>query len=290
MNYVLIPCFSRPEMLHWCCEQIKKADGAKDFHYVFKMDYGYQSDLHTIIDRFPFSCERIKTIRHKWQDTKQSFNVLDGYEFCAKRTDEFVFMIEEDIMISNDFFTWHEAVHNSVHNLFCSIAVNNPNRLVIRLQPELNEFYTTTNDYCSLGVCYRKEVLLQQVMPFCMPAYFSRCVQFVLEHFPDSSLHSSFSEQDGLIRRIQERLGPRMPIAYPYIPRAYHAGFYGKNRRKPIYSPTLDSRINLVGSIIFDDQQMQIHAMNEAFYHDSKPVRLQLPEWNLPLQLEETFS
>lgn len=281
MNTVLIPCFNRPEFLHYVIEQIKKADRADQYHYIFRPDVGFDKEILTVIKNFPFSYEVTPTGLNRYNQrrrslSKQSYNVLSGYALAASKSTGLVFMIEEDIMIGKDFFSFHESVH-SQHKLFVSLAVRNINRSV-ETSGEVDEYYLSTGDYCSLGVCFQKEVILQHILPHMTDSYFKDPVGYVTVHFPDSSIGRHFAEQDGLIRRIQMYSG--LPTCYPFIPRAYHSGYYGYNRKRGI-SGTLAQKIDRIGKVIFSPEAMRKEAMHPEFYNDSIPQRLVLPEWSV---------
>ena len=85
-------------------------------------------------------------------------------------------------------------------------------------------------------------------------------------------------EQDGLIRRIQEEQGQRRPIAYPFRPRAFHAGYFGYPRRGAI-NGALSQRIREVGSIIYNVEATGSATARPEFSADSVPVPLETPPW-----------
>ena len=95
--------------------------------------------------------------------------------------------------------------------------------------------------------------------------------------FPNNTFGEAFAEQDGLIRRIQQKEANSggMQIAFPHVPKAFHAGFYGKNRGQRI-SGTLEERTNKIRSIIFDDEMMRtVNKGSVHLYEDSIPVNLE---------------
>lgn len=280
MNHCLIPAYFRPEMLHFVLKQIEKAEGAEKLHYVFNVDFGFNHTILSVIRHFPFSHEiRIQKRFEGHKDAKQSFNLLDGYLYCAARTDKLVYMIEDDIMISNDFFKFHEQAQQFPN--FCTIGVKNPNRKIYEMEVSNIDIYKTNNDYCSLGVCFDKDVINKHIAPHINKEYFNNPYKYVENHFPKSGISGSYCEQDGLIRRIQMQLD--LPIIYPVVPRAFHAGFYGKNRKKYI-SGSFEQRKKYVEKIIFDDEQMRLNAMIPEYYEDSRPCNLTIEHWeNLKL-------
>lgn len=271
MNKVVIPCFNRPEFLFWCLEKIKIAEKAAENKYIFCLDYGYDTDNVKIINEFPFSKEIVRRNRHLPLNTKQSRNVLEGLRYAAETSiNDIIYLIEDDVMIANDYFIWHEKVHAS--NVFCAIASKNINRHLNKGSNRLSDYYLSNGDYCGIGTSFKAGVIEKHIVPHINDSYYSDCIKYVIQHWPDSTIGAHYSEQDGLIRRIQSESG--LPTAYPFVPRAYHAGFYGKGRDKKMYIANLPKRIKAIGEIIFDKTNMAKFALNEYFYFDSEPVSL----------------
>lgn len=243
--------------------------------YIFKVDHGYDEAVLRVIQQFPFDHAVVKTQKSKYSETKQSYNVLSGYEIAAEISTRYVFMIEEDILIATDFFEWHIAIQKKEPQIFCSLSTRNHNRRDI---PEgyLDSYYLSTDDYCSLGVCFHRNVLKNYVLPHANHSYYTAPITYCKRNFPESKFGLGFSEQDGMIRRIQEVQGRKMPTAYPHFPRSYHCGFYGKNRKQKFFVKNLASRIEAIGNIIYDEKKMAEHALNEYFIFDSKPENLDI--------------
>lgn len=278
-DVVLIPAWKRPEFLVHCLLNIKRADGAENLHYIFRFDDGHSPDLYEAIKMadFTFSHEITQTPRTKYRVAKQSFSLLSGYHVAAQKSLRLVYMIEEDVMVATDFFTWHRAIHEKHPRIFCSIAVANPNRNV-REHGELEDYYRTTLDYCSLGVCFSKDMLLRHVLPEATERYYANPIGECQKRFPGCPIGAAFAEQDGLIRRTQWRLGMEHPIIYPYRARAYHAGLYGKNRGAGPPG-TLQKRLEYVSGVIYSDEAMRTFAKHPEWYEDSKPINLSTPPW-----------
>lgn len=290
MNVVLIPCFNRPEFLSHCLENIQKADGADELYYIFRLDHGFDRANIDVIKSFALQHQVTYTPRTGYTAGKQSYSLLTGLIQAAQQSDGLVYLIEDDVIVGRDFFRWHQQVHADNPNLFSSHANLNINRTVTQ-QGQWDQYYLSHLDYGSIGTCFRKEVILEHIAPRATHAYFKSPVSYVSRNFQGSSLQRSMAEQDGLIRRIQERL-KHMPTAHPhtmeldgllYGPRCYHAGFYGKNRpRRP------KQKSEHLSAIIYSDQAMRIFAGRPEFFADSRPCALELPAWehltNVPLQ------
>ena len=278
MDVVLIPAYRRPELLFHCLKNIQAAHGADEHHYIFRFDHGHTVELHEAIKLagFDFPHEITVTPKCPYQIAKQSFSLLTGYALAASHTQGKVYMIEEDVMVATDFFRWHQEVHEQRPDVFCSIAVKNPNRQVPEGARE--EYYLTTDDYCSLGVCFPAKVIREYIIQWAVTKFYTNPVDFCARNFKDSPFGQSYAEQDGLIRRIQWMAGMAMPIAYPYQARAYHAGYYGYNRGVGP-NGSLIQRIAYVRDIIYSDAAMRTFAKHPGWYEDSKPINLTAEPW-----------
>jgi hypothetical protein len=294
-DVVLIPCWRRPEFLWHCLENLTRAEGIENLHVIFRPDHGHDPAIHQIIAEFAArlaSCEVDVPPRCPYRRSKQSSNVLSGYLLAASKARQYVFMIEEDIIIARDFFRWHYAVQELEPTLFCSLSTLNTNR-VVPSSDDPQVYYRTTFDYCSLGVCFARPIITQLIAPHVRRAYFEDPKGYCVSQFPSSQLGAGYTEQDGLIRRIQEAQGERVPIAYPYRPRAFHAGFIGYHRAGRLRG-TLSERIQQVGNIIYNSDTMRQAIDNPEHVADSVPITLDTPPWqklwHLPLPQQPALS
>jgi hypothetical protein len=277
-DILVLPCWRRPEFLWHCLDNLTRAEQFEGLHVLFRPDTGYASEtlavIHEYVPRLP-SFEVQFPTPCPYRRTKQSANVLLGYLHAAALARRYVFLVEEDIMVARDFVRWHRAVHATAGELFCSIAVRNPNGGHPPCdQPE--QYYLNHGDYCSYGVCFDKAVLQNLVAPHVNVAYMRRPKRYVRRHFPGSRVGLGFVEQDGLLRRIQEA-GAR-PIAYPCLPRAFDAGFYGYNRPGGLPG-SLAERVAALGRIIYSPEAMREAALRPEYAAVSEPINLRPPPW-----------
>jgi hypothetical protein len=272
-DIVLVPCWRRPEMLWHCIDNLCKADGIESMHVIFRPDSDYDDDNIAVIrehaDRLP-SYSIVPAPRCPYRRTKLSANILLGYMQAAAQANRYVYLIEEDIMVGRDFFRWHAAVHSQREGLFCSIAVRNHNRYV-ETPDDPDCYYLTSGDYCSWGVCFDRAVIAGLIAPHVNLDYLSRPKSYLRRHFIDSRVSLGYVEQASLVRRIQETCD--RPIAYPATPRAFHAGFYGRNRPGGI-AGALEERVRRLDSMIYDSSAMRCAALSECYAADSEPVPL----------------
>lgn len=274
-DVVLVPCWRRPEMLWHCIDNLCKAEGIEAMHVIFRPDSGFDADniavIHSHAARLP-SYEIQQAPACPYRRSKLSANILLGYMHAIVLARRYVYLIEEDIMVGRDFFRWHAGVHAQRGDLFCSIAVRNHNRSV-HTPDDPDCYYLTSGDYCSWGVCFDRTVVAHLIAPHVNLDYLSHPKRYLRRHFTDSRVSLGYVEQASLVRRIQEY--SERPIAYPATPRAFHAGFYGRNRPGGI-AGELNDRVRRLNNMIYDRKAMRRAALSERYADDSEPVSLEV--------------
>jgi hypothetical protein len=101
--------------------------------------------------------------------------------------------------------------------------------------------------------------------------YYRSPVLYCEKHFKNSFIGKYFCEQDGLIRRVKEKLN--LVTVFPAVPRAYHAGFYSYNRNfKGVFKGSLSTRINMVETVLNDSVLYRQHCGD--YYNDSNQCKL----------------
>lgn len=276
MTTILLPYFDRPEMLWHCLSNIDKAEKPGPFTLLMKPDWGMspknQREHHAVISQFI----RLNPIiigprRHYFKEiTKQSANVLNGLFLACQdlAPDDVIHLIEDDVMVGPDHFTW-SAERHAHHGGFCVTTSHNCNGPNLGTKPD--GYYSCQGQYRGIGTSFRAGVLRKYLFPHITPDYYSNPKHYIQTTFTPDPFNGAWCEQDGLIRRIQMR--SCMPIAYATTPKSFHAGWYGKNRRakmKPIGN--LTQRIDYVGKVIYDPDEMRRHCQNEMYYQDSIPI------------------
>jgi hypothetical protein len=266
-NIVLIPAWRRADFLTVCTERILAANGADKNVYVFCLDRTYSTEVDHVARTFPLEKVIRYTPNHRFNGN--SFNVLEGYKLCStlavKHLARLVYLIEEDIFVGKDFFDWHERVSDQ-HEAFCYSAVRNQNdeRMTSgELGKDPSHVYRH-GKYQSLGVSWRPKYL-SEVIKHAKIEYYSANERYLTRTFPKSAFGSMWSEQDGLINRIMEA-GEHTAI-YPTVPRAYHAGFIGYNRKGSQLPGRLEERASLLRSMTGEEMNAKAEV-----YKDITPI------------------
>jgi hypothetical protein len=213
-DVVVIPTFDRPEMLWLCLDYLSFCPDSRELCFRIYVDAHVgqvtpREEIEEVLAKFPhLMVEVFYREPHLYQGN--SYNVLMAYKDVFIQTmAQYVFMVEDDVLIHREFFSWHRLMHSG-RKIGCSIAVENPGH----------------GAYASLGVCFRREVL-QMVLPHCHAAYFTNMRVYCKDKFPPSRFDC---EQDGLFARMLK--GER--VVWAPTPYAQHVGWYGYHRRKSI--------------------------------------------------------
>lgn len=251
MDFVIVTAWRRPDFLRACLVRLLAADQGEQ-HYLIAIDRGPDGACEQVAQWFIrlIGPHRARLIQrsHPWHGN--SYNVLSSYKDAldADTTAELIHLIEDDILVSKDYFTYHRAAHDLLPDVIAVSACRNQNLA----EPPIggDEVIYTHGSYQSLGVSFTRGQL-QRIVSFAQPDYFRDPVTFCAETFPQSRIPRPHAEQDGLIHRIQEFHD--LATAYPCQPRAYHAGFIGYHRTGTPLEGTIVERSEQILAMTSDD-------------------------------------
>jgi hypothetical protein len=139
------------------------------------------------------------------------WNILNALKQGYETSAEYVFLIEEDILIYPDYFTWHYQAQNSGDYLASC------GRKLARL-PKYDQ-------YQNPGSCFKREKL-GLIVPHINEELFLNREAYYEKHFGRMDEVSTLD--DGLVRRIAKHGGYR--VIYPEVPKCAHIGFQAYNR------------------------------------------------------------
>ena len=267
-DIVVVPTYDRPEYLAVCLERLIAAKGSNDVEIWVCRDQHVGDHSTEIWDgmrwcvlaaqRDDFYCEKFKYfLRNPHSYYGNSFNIFtalkDAYDAGAER----VYLVEDDVFVTEDFFLWHEEIQKEVPNAFVSIAsrVNASLEYAINGPEVLDEsvadpmaYYTSDHAYSSIGVCFNRDALHWIVPDFCNEETYAKLGPGV--------------EQDLLIKKQMRSFQGVAPSVWPYVPRCYHMGWYGYHRRTGLkFNGTLEEKIAALKSTMYDQAKINSMAM-----------------------------
>lgn len=271
---VIIPCHSRPEFLSVCLEYIQKADNADQNEYVFCMDGGYDKKYLEVIADFPLTNCTVELTDNNYE-SRISFNALNSLVMVSHN--DLMCYLEEDIIIGKSFFTFAECIHNQEPDIFEVIMSRNLNS-ADAVSDDTESYYVkeNTNDHQYYGNVFKGAMIKKYLADHLTDEYLNDTTGYCLKHFPKTALNPNFSELDGLTRRIIEK--EHLQVAFPDIPRCFHAGFTGAHRKiiTDYYLLTFDEKVTFVKEYIFDIEKLKTIIDNPNFINDSLPIDLSI--------------
>ena len=271
MDVVLITTYNRPEYLRLCLEYLAQAEGIDTKEIWICIDRGrvlYREICEVLCD---FPKLHIRTfVRDAHTYHGNTYNTMEAYKEAYASNANFVYLVEDDVLVRPDFFKWHESVQ-ACGDFMCSIAyhcLRNTGTFIGCTDP--TAYFTSKKDYASIGVCWRRE-RLAPVVEHARDEYYKDLSGYINRCFPNNRFNDCFTEQDGIVMRILDET--KGQTVWPYVPRAYHIGFAGYNRPRGKHL-TYDE---LCGIIHNADK---VHAEDRDF-HDIEPVpTTPIPAWD----------
>jgi hypothetical protein len=136
-DLVLVTAWGRPEFMLATMEHLLRAEGVQEHKFIFLLDDEFDLRMLCLIDAFPRYRGKVivRTARHDWMWTKSwgnTYNTLEGYRYAemmalgshttkrgesadstpAELSCKLVYLVEEDIFVAADFFSFHRAVQS----------------------------------------------------------------------------------------------------------------------------------------------------------------------------------
>ena len=227
----LVPLWRRPGFAMACLMRLAAAHdhylerGGKQVYFRLLLDEGFDPGVEEAAAAFARLVPAVEVVRRRVRHGRgNSYNLLTGLREAAAGGWSRTHIVEEDVFVSDGYFSFHEQAHRLVPEAFAVSACRNQNAENVDLGPAGLWRHAS---YQSLGVSLAPDSV-RSVVPHVVPEYFADMVGYCRKVFPGSVIPAPHAEQDGLLNRLRERAG--MYTVYPSVPRAYHAGFAGYNR------------------------------------------------------------
>jgi hypothetical protein len=286
-DIVIVPTHNRPELLALCLEHLAACHGISD------KDVWVRAESRGELGRYAEeNYEVIKQFAHRfclfYQHAPQhsfhgnSFNLLTAYKDAYHSGAERVYLVEDDVLVSPDFFRWHDALLSRHPGLFCSVGWHCLRRGdVPRGATDPHAYFLSKEDYASIGVCWPRDMLGRVVLHATMD-YFNNPAGYLKRHFSHDPLSLDFSEQDGLIMRVLRETNA--PVSWPFLRRCSHVGWYGYHRPDgPKLTGDLDVKTKDARRIVSDPDLLR--KCGVRFGGDTEAI-IPVSEWEPELLME----
>lgn len=285
-DIVIMPSYFRPEYIALALEYLAAADGAQEKEVWVGQDRhtndaGYQLQelplVKQVVNAYILS-GKFKAVRYIEHPATPYIgnpsNFLDLYAEAFLAPDvRYVYLVEDDVLVSKDFFRWHEAIQER-EDLFVSVGwhcVRNPE---VKASTDPTEYITSFRDYSSIGVCWKREKLAPLVS-HARTEYYRDMAGYLRTAFPGSPVPAGqWTEQAGVITRLLHETGDRL-VAWPSLRRCSHVGVSGYHRpRGHRFTGGLGERVEALRAAVSDTR---IQGMSKDFVDDIEPVTVPGP-------------
>lgn len=232
---VLVPTYQRSAFLAVCLEAIRAAEPDANIH-VFP-DRG-ENELEV--------CDQFSATHHlTWKHTYHgnSANMLEALKWANSQSVFLVHVIEDDAIITPDYFAWARAALLAHPEAFCACGWQYSPQALISDGPDiLMPWY--------LSVCATfPHHSLPSIGQHARPEYYSDMPGYLDRAYPASSHRGTkHYEQDGLVLRVLESQSRR--AVWPRRPRALHIGWQGYHMTGPALDGSLAERVQIVKAAI----------------------------------------
>lgn len=208
-----------------------------DMQVRIHLDRGYSRKVYEVAQEFRLRHKErcsVWTIEHRYRGN--SYNVLTAYKSAVVSGFDIVHLVEEDVLVADDYFQMHRDAHDLFPNAFSVSACRNQQFPIGHEPPNDEEAAYEHRSFQSIGVSFMGCVL-RDAMTVLSEDYFADMVGYCRSMFPNSTIPAGNAEQDGFLHRYAEDRG--LSTIYAAVPRAYHAGFVGYHRKGEALDGTL---------------------------------------------------
>ena len=235
MNEIVgIPSYRREELLYCCLRRVREIEPFIAIHVFPDRGTANNPLVKEICAKFDARIHFVP--EHDYYGN--SYLVMEMYKWAFNEGCDLFYMLEDDVFVHPDFFSWHRDQHQNFPDIFASMAW-----VFNRHAPLTNDLLFQPWIY-SPGVAFSHNKLAL-IAPHATPRYYNDMDTYIRKTFPESKLNDAFNighcEQDGNLQRILDRDGSQTVSCG--IAKCSHMGFvrsYGTGETRQHYEMFLD--------------------------------------------------
>ncbi len=249
-DLIILPTFDRPEFLWLCLENLVQVFGdSQNIPAIWVCE-----DIHADKPKsFTIEMEYL-AVHREWQQKLgykyiattphttygNSYNVLNALQAANGCGYRYVYLLEDDVLVTPDFFKWNEAVHEKFNpwascagrlNRSLNFAMNGPEAIDESIK-DPGACRASVTAYNSWATCFSQDAM-----------------KYIATLGGNYDGFKPGHEQDILIQRFIR--GAKQTTIWPFVPRAYHMGWYSYHRDggMKVYG-TLEERVKAIRGIV----------------------------------------
>lgn len=255
-DIVIVPTFDRPEYLWACLEQLFMTNGIAGKRIWVTEDIHADKPKH-----FTIQMEMLATIReavrlfgpcfrylstHPHTTYGNSFNLLNALHEASTTAAEKVYIVEDDVLVTEDFFSWNDEVHEKFNpwvscagrlNRSLNFAMNGPDAMDESIK-DVNACKVVVGAYNSWATCFSRQALDE-----------------IVGIIPSYDTFTSGFEQDIMIQDYMRKKA--ICSAWPFVPRAFHMGWYSYHRSGVKFNGTLEEKVTALQKTVTNQEKIR---------------------------------
>jgi len=224
MNWILIPGYNRPEFFYRTMESLVKNPEVKDYNIIFALENDVNQAYFDIIESFRDGL-RFDVIKRP-QRYGCTRNILEGLKTAIERSDEYVIVVEDDVVVSRDFLRFLDYCYRHFYQPDGDIANigSSTNRSLGRVNYVYKEQW-----YLPWGTLIPKYFFNRFLLEHCNDSYYQHTREYA-ERYYHFKTEGREVEQASLILRVM--LKNNLYQILPEVPRSLEIGIYGEHRHR----------------------------------------------------------
>lgn len=233
MDVVIVPVWRRAGFATACLRRLELA-ADDDVRVLVSVDCGHDEDTLAAALKFAAAApkSRVVTVRNLDYPTG-SYNVFTAMQDVLGwvSPDDRVHVLEEDILIGRGYFDYHRSAWDVVGPAAYSVsACENVFLPDAACAPDWPTVAYLAGAFQVWGSSFRPE-RIEAILRRLRPNYFPEMQAAMVEEFGEANTLRTGPLYDGVMANDMAACGA--PGVFPFVPRAYHAGFEGIS-----YGPT----------------------------------------------------
>lgn len=206
-SVVVMPTCSRPEFLALALEKLSQTPESEALDVRIYLDCSCTERLDEVdyVRKTYLPTAGVYLANEHPVAPSGTWNILNALKAGYETGAEYIFLVEEDVMVYPDFFSWHLSAQAS-GNYFATCG---------RLRSQYK-----SDHYTNPGSCFRRDKLAE-VVEYITPEFFQDRRGFMDRQF--GQMDEASDLDDGLVRRVIRYVGGE--VKYPDRPVCAHQGF-----------------------------------------------------------------
>lgn len=226
MDFVIVPLWRRAGFAEACLRRLARTmDGG--VRVMVSVDCGHDEETLTVAKKFVHEQPgRAQLVVRDIDYPSGSYNVFTAMRESLDWVgpDDLVHVLEEDIMIGSGYFGFHRDAHKLTPGAYSVSACENiflPDDVRVPNRPDA---LYLSGAFQVWGSSYRPG-RIEKILKRLRPGYFEDMGKAMTEEFGEANMLRTGALYDGVMANDLAQQG--LHVAFPFTPRAYHAGFEG---------------------------------------------------------------